>query len=85
MYPFMVKRNAYKMFVRPAMIYSAETWAVKKVQEKKLGVAEMRMLRWMNGGTKLDRIRNEIITGTARVEKYPRKCRKVGSSGMGMY
>ena len=41
------------------MVYSAETWAMKKAQEKKLDVAEMRMLRWMSGVTKLDRIRNE--------------------------
>ena len=26
------------------MMYGAETWAVKKAQEKKLDVAEMRML-----------------------------------------
>ena len=26
-------------------VYGAETWAVKKTQEKKLDVAEMRMLR----------------------------------------
>ena len=41
------------------MVYGAETWAMKKAQEKKLDVAEMRMLRWMSGVTKLDRIRNE--------------------------
>ena len=29
--------------VRPTMMYSAETWAVKKAQEKKLDVEEMRM------------------------------------------
>ena len=34
---------------------------MKKAQEKKLDVAEMRMLRWMSGVTKLDRIRNERI------------------------
>ena len=39
-----VKRKLYKMVVRPAMMYGAETWAVKKAQEKKLNVAEMRML-----------------------------------------
>ena len=49
------------------MMYGAETWAVKKAQEKKLDVAEMRMLRWMSGVTKLDRIRNEIISGTTKV------------------
>ena len=55
------KGKVYKTVVRPAMMYRAETWAVKKAQEKKLDVAEMRMLRWMSGVTKLDRIRNERI------------------------
>ncbi len=72
-----VKGKVYKTVVRPAMMYGAETWAVKKAQEKKLGVAEMRMLRWMSGFTKLDRIRNERIRGTTK-EIYPRKCRRVG-------
>ena len=53
-----VKGEVYKTVVRRAMMYGAETWAVKKAQEKKLDVAEMRMLRWMSGVTKLDRIRN---------------------------
>ena len=40
-----VKRKVYMTVVRPAMMYSAETWAVKKTQQKKLDVAEMRMLK----------------------------------------
>ena len=59
--------EVYKTVVRPAMMYGAETWAVKKVHEKKLDVAEMRMLRWMSGVTKMDRIRNERIIGTTEV------------------
>ena len=55
-----VKGKVYKTVVRPAMMYGAETWAVKKAQEKKLDVAEMRMLRWMSGVTKVDRIRNDL-------------------------
>ena len=43
------------------MMYGAEIWAVKEAQQKKLDVAEMRMLRWMSGVTNLDRIRNERI------------------------
>ena len=39
----------------------------KKAQEKKLDVAEMRMLRCMSGVTKLDRIRIERIRGTTTV------------------
>ena len=62
-----VKRKVYKTVVRPAMMYGAETWAVKKAQEKKLDVAEMRMLRRMSGVTKLDRIRNERIRVTTKV------------------
>ena len=49
------------------MMHGAESWAVKKAQEKKLDVVEMRMLRWMSGVTKLDRIRNERIRGTTKV------------------
>ena len=49
------------------MMYGADTWAVKKAQENKLDVAEMKMLRRMSGVTKLDRIRNERIRGTMKV------------------
>ena len=58
-----VKGKVYMTVVRPAMMYGAETWSVKKTQQKKLDLAEMRMLRWMRGVTKLDGIRNEIIRG----------------------
>ena len=60
------------------MMYGADTWAVKKAQEKKLDVAEMRMLRWKSGVTKLDRIRNERIRRTTKVGEISKKCRKVG-------
>ena len=36
--------EVYKTAVRPAMMYGAETWADKKAQDKRLDVAEMRML-----------------------------------------
>ena len=53
--------------VRPALIYGAETWAAKKAHEKKLDVAEMRMLRWMCGVTKLDMIPNTRIREMTKV------------------
>ena len=68
-----VMAKVYNTVVRPAMIYGAETWAVKKAQEKKLDVAEMRMLIWMSGVTKLDRIRNERIRGTTKVGEISKK------------
>ena len=36
-------------------------------------MAEMRMLRWMSGVTKLDIIRNERIRGTTKVEEISKK------------
>ena len=41
-----------KTIVRPAMVNGAKTWAVKKTHEKKMEVAEMKMLRWMCGVTR---------------------------------
>ena len=46
---------------------------MKKAQEKKLDVAEMRMLRWMSGVTMLDRIRIERNRGTTKVGEISKK------------
>ena len=84
---FCVLKNQLEvqMVLRPAMMYDAETWAVKKAQEKMLDVAEMRMLRLMCAVTKLDRIRDERIRRTARVGEISKKVHKSRLSGMGMY
>ena len=82
---FRVKGKVYKTVVRLAMMYGAETWTVKKAQEKKLDVVEMRMLRWMSGVTKLDRIRNEIIRGTQKVGEIPTKVQESRLRWSGMY
>ena len=58
-----------KTIVKPAMMYAAETWAVKKSQY----VAEMRVLGRMSGVTKVDRIRNERIRGIAKVVEIAKK------------
>ncbi|XP_070003183.1 uncharacterized protein [Nicotiana sylvestris] len=47
--------------VRPAMMYGAECWPVKNSNTQKMRVAEMRMLRWMCGHTRMDKIRNDDI------------------------
>ena len=38
-----------------------------------LEVAEMRMVQWMCGFTKLDRIRNERVKGTTKVGEIAKK------------
>ena len=55
------------------MLYGAETWATTKRQEKRIEVTEMRMLRWMCGVTRKDKIRNEHIRGTTRVAQASKK------------
>ena len=59
--------KVYRTVVRPALTYGVETCALKKTQENKLEVAEMRMQRWMSGVTRVDKIRNERIRGTTNV------------------
>ena len=68
-----INGQVYKTIVRPAMVYRAETWAVKKVHEKKMEVAEMKMLRWMCVVTRLDKIRNEKIRGSTKVGEISKK------------
>ena len=68
-----IKEKVYRTVVRPALMYGAETWALKKALEKKLEVAEIRMLRWMCGVTKLDKIRNERIIGTTKEGEITKK------------
>ncbi len=65
--------RCYRTVVRSALMYGAETWSLKKAQDNKLEVAEMRMLQWMCGVTKLDKIRNEIIRGTPKVGEITKK------------
>ena len=65
--PVKLKGKVYRTVVRPAMLYGAETLATTKRQESRIEVNEMRMLRWMCGVTRKDKIRNEHIRGTTKV------------------
>ena len=65
--PVELKDKVFKTIIRPAMTYGSECWAVKKKDESKLNSAEMRMLRWARGKTRLDHIRNEDIRKEAHV------------------
>ena len=59
-----------------ALVYGAGTWVLKKAQENKLEVAEMRILRWMCGVTKLGKIRNERIRGTSKVGEIAKQVKE---------
>ena len=59
--PTKLKDKVYKTAIKPAMVYGAECWAVRKKEERKLHTTEMRMLRWARGKTRLDHVRNVDI------------------------
>ena len=74
--PARVKEKVDSSMVRPAMVYGLETVAVTKKQVKEMEVAEMKMLRFAMGVTRKDKIRNEYIRGTVKVEPLGIKMRK---------
>ena len=70
--PLKLKGKFYRTAIRPAMLYGAECWSTKRRHVQQLSVAEMRMLRWICGNTRRDRIRNDDIRerlGVAPVEE----------------
>ena len=73
MMPVKLNGKVYRTVVRAAMLFGAETWATTKRQESRIEVNEIRMLRWMCGVTRKDKIRNEHIRGTTKVVQASRK------------
>ncbi|KAK3508969.1 hypothetical protein QTP70_015394 [Hemibagrus guttatus] len=71
-----IKGKVYRTVVRAAMLYGLETVSLRKRQESELEVAELKMLWFSLGVTRLDRIRNEYIRGTAHVGRLGDKVRE---------
>ncbi|PWZ56166.1 hypothetical protein Zm00014a_032155 [Zea mays] len=70
--PHKLKDKFYRTTIRPAMLYGAECWPTKRRHVQQLCVAEMRMLRWICGHTRRDRVRNDDIrerVGVAPIEE----------------
>ena len=65
--PIKLKYKVYKTVIKPTMTYGAECWAVRKKDENRLHVAEMRMLRRIRGKTRKNHVRNQIIQEDAKV------------------
>ncbi|KAG5597751.1 hypothetical protein H5410_038983 [Solanum commersonii] len=74
--PPRLKGKFYRVVVRPALLYGAECWPVKNSHVQKMQVAEMRMLRWMCGHTRRDKIRNEVIREKVGVASVVDKLRE---------
>ena len=54
------------MAARPVLVYGLGTMALTKRQEAEMEVAELKMLRFSLGVTRMDKIRNEYIRGQRR-------------------
>jgi hypothetical protein len=70
--PLKLKSKFYRTVIRPVMLYGAECWPTKRRHVQQLSVAEMRMLRWICGHTRRDRVRNDDIRerlGVASIEE----------------
>ena len=74
--PARVKGKVYSSVVRPAMVYGFEAVAVTKKQVEEMEVAEMKILRFAMGVTRKDKIRNEYIRSTVKVEQLGMKMRE---------
>ena len=60
-----MKGKGDKRVMRQAMLFGFETVALTKRQE-----AELKMLRFFSGVTKMDEIKNEHIRGTEQVGRF---------------
>ena len=74
--PARVKEKVNSSVVRPAMVHGLETLAVTKRQVEEMEVAEMKTLRFAMGVTRKEKIRNEHIRGTVKVERLEIKMRE---------
>ena len=57
------------------MLYGKECWVVKK-HVHNMSIAGIRMLRWIYGNTRKDRIRNKVIRKKIEVASIENKLRE---------
>ena len=74
--PVRIKRKLYTSVARLAMVYGHEAVTVTKKQVEGMEVAEMKMLRLAMGVTRNNKIRNEYIRGTVKVERLGMKMKE---------
>ncbi|VDL78066.1 unnamed protein product [Nippostrongylus brasiliensis] len=71
-----LKGKLYRAVVRPAVLYGSECWPTNKAHERQVHSAEMRMLRWACGWTRMDRVRNEDLRSVMGVAPVHLKMRE---------
>jgi len=73
-----LKGNVYRIVVRLALLQGSECWLTTRTQVQMLTVVEMRMIQWICGHMRFDRIKNEAIKDKANVASIEDKMRNTG-------
>ena len=68
-----MKGKFYRIAIRSALLYGT---VIKRYHTQKMSVAEMRILRWMYGNTRRDKVRNEDICTKISVTSIEEKMRE---------
>ena len=71
-----VKRKVYSTVMRSVIVYEIETLSVTKKQVEEMEVAERKILRFAMGETSKDKIKNDYIRYTVKVEWLGMKMRE---------
>ena len=71
--PQKLKDKFYRTAIRPAMLYRVECWPTKIRHVQQLSVAEIRMLRWICGHIRMDRVRSDDIRDRLEVAPIEEK------------
>ena len=64
--------KVYRTVIRPVLLYGSECWTLRASDSRAVQTAEMKMLRWSCGHTRLDKVRNDEIRmkmGVAPIEE----------------
>ena len=73
-----LKGKLYLVVIRPALLNGIKYWPIMKTFKHKMDVAEMRMMGWMCGHSKMDRIWNQELRRVSRLLLCRQKCVKRG-------
>ena len=74
--PGKLKGKICETQVRPVLLYGTVSWAVVKKDEDLMSRTEMRMLRWLLGVSRLEKLRNEEVRRRCGVADIIEKMRE---------
>ena len=80
--PLNLKEKFYRSAIRSTLLYGIECCANKKHHIQKMSVVEMRMLRWMYGKTRMDKVRNKDICSLVGIAPIEDEMKRTAYDGL---